>query len=48
MSCHDVDDGNLVHVHLVADVEVGDVGGDHRLPLKVWNALERFDGYYPP
>ena len=35
----DVDDGDLVHVHLVAQVEVGDVGGDHWLPLKVCHTL---------
>ena len=40
----DVDDGDLVHVHLVANVEVGDVGGDHWMPLKVWHTLQTY-GY---
>ena len=39
----DVDDGDLVHVHLVADVEVGDVGGNHWLPFKVCHTLQNYD-----
>ena len=31
---------NLIHVHLVAEVQVGDVGGHHRLPLEVRRALQ--------
>ena len=30
----------LVVVHLVAEVQVGDVGGHHRLPLEVRRALQ--------
>ena len=40
----DGEDGDLVHVHLVANVEVGDVGGDHWMPLKVWHTLQTY-GY---
>ena len=38
-----VDDCDLIHVHLVADVEVGDVGGNHWLPFKVCHTLQRYN-----
>ena len=34
---------NLIHVHLVAEVQVGHVGRHHWMPLEVWHPLERYD-----
>ena len=39
----DADHDYLVHVHLVANVEVGDVGGNHWLPLKVCHTLQKYN-----
>ena len=30
---------NLIHVHLVAEVQVGHVGRHHWVPLEVWHPL---------